>query len=152
MFVFEFQFFSHTLKFLDFLIGVSNTKTEYPNAFNILIKLYRLLVISSKFLVRLHNVRNVRNCKNFTLGAIKLLNNIYAQSRFECYYIICNTFYRCHMQSMENIQRKFLKMEGVCLVQELQYRFFIERRNVQYLNIEKKISSMVFFKNQSISQ
>lgn len=92
----------------------------------------------------------LRNCKTFTnLNAIKLLFISYVRSRLEYCSVIWSPYYRCHFQSIENIQRKFLKylsyrIEGTYPLQGIPYHTLIERHDMLSLNIRRKIATLIF--------
>ena len=52
----------------------------------------------------------VRNCRQFNnVSALKCLFFSYVRSKLEYCSIIWNPYYRCHVERLESVQRRFLK-------------------------------------------
>lgn len=92
----------------------------------------------------------LRNCKSFTnINALKLLYFSYVRSKLEYCSIVWNPYYRYQAQSIENIQRKFLKylsykIDAVYPEQGIPYGHLLERHEVISLNMRRKTALLIF--------
>nr|CAH7718732.1 unnamed protein product [Callosobruchus chinensis] len=92
----------------------------------------------------------VRNCRSFSrTDALLILYSSYIRSKLEYACIIWNPIYKCYKESLERIQRKFLKflafrLDGFYPPQGISYSYLLSRFHIQSLDTRRSCASIAF--------
>lgn len=92
----------------------------------------------------------VRNCRDFTeVNSLEILYYSYVRSKLEYGSLIWYPYYNCHIESVERVQRRFLKYlafkkDGEYPVRGIEYNCLLERFDFVSLDLRRKCASLSF--------